>query len=159
MWETYEATVSDFAGLNDAILRMSIAAKNGKRRVAWRGQADSRWGLQSKLHRELLSLRAKVGEDSIAKKEKELLKGLREWGLHTRAPSGRLSVLYQLAMLQHFGTPTRLIDISFNANVAAFFATETHDELDGRIFAIDINDRMIGDSPIFRKWEDSLDTP
>lgn len=159
MWEAYEETVSDFAGLNDAILRMSKAAKKSGRRVAWRGQADSLWGLQSKLHRDLLSLGAKVDEDSIANKEKELLKGLREWGLHARAPSGRLSVLYQLAMLQHFGSPTRLIDISFNANIAAFFATETHDNLDGRIFAIDIKDRLIGDSPIFRKWEDALDTP
>ena len=73
-------------------------------------------------------------------------------------------MLNQLAILQHFGAPTRLIDITFNAWVALWFATEhlgqpENDEADGRIFCIDISQKSINENVEFRDWEDSLHRP
>lgn len=73
-----------------------------------------------------------------------------------------MPVFQQLAMLQHFQTATRLIDFSYNALVASFFAVaedKKEDRNDSRIFAIDITDRTINDINNLRSWEDSLDTP
>jgi FRG domain len=65
-------------------------------------------------------------------------------------------------MLQHFGSPTRLLDITFNSLVGAFFATEEHaehDKADARLFAIDVTDRLINENKNLRDWEDAIDTP
>ena len=54
--------------------------------------------------------------------EVDILKELHRWGLHNSESGGRLSILNQLAILQHYGAPTRLIDITFDAWVAVRFA-------------------------------------
>lgn len=53
-----------------------------------------------------------------------------------------------LAALQHFGTPTRLLDFTFNPLIALWFAVERDgdprdDAVDGRVFAIDFSERII----------------
>ena len=90
---------------------------------------------------------------------------MHQWGLHQHPTRGRLSYLNQLAILQHYGAPTRLIDITFNAWVGVFFAVEEgkengtpkHEDTDARLFAIDVKDRIINESEEMRSWEDSLD--
>jgi len=80
---------------------------------------------------------------------------------------GRLSILNQLAMLQHHGAPTRLIDITFNPFIGLWFATEQkhengevkYEDRDARLFAIDVTDRIINENDNKRSWEDSLDRP
>lgn len=47
----------------------------------------------------------------------------------------RTSYLHQLALLQHYGAPTRLIDVSFDINIATWFACEANGDADGRLFA------------------------
>lgn len=162
-WKSYESVATNYSDLHARIEELSQYATNAKRTIAWRGQTNAAWPLTSKLYRELSSktLRGKT-ETELAKLEKRILIELREWGLHGQKGTGRLSILSQLAILQHYGAPTRLIDISFNALVAAFFATEqadTEDDKDARIFAIDITDRVISENTHFREWEDTLDTP
>lgn len=161
-WQDYEIVVDNYDELHSSVANLSSFAQQAGRTIVWRGQADANWPLTSKLYRELSSknLRYKT-ENELAKIEKEILIKLREWGLHSQKGSGRLSVLAQLAMLQHYGAPTRLIDISFNALVATFFATEQgdHDENDARLFCIDIADRILNENSYLREWEDSLDTP
>jgi hypothetical protein len=162
-WQGYELVVRNYDELHDSIAALSSFAQTAKRNIAWRGQSNADWALTSKLYRELAvkALRYKT-ESELAKIEKSILIKLREWGLHSQKNTGRLSVLSQLAMLQHYGAPTRLIDISFNAMVAAFFATEqsgSDDDVDARLFAIDITDRIINESKYLREWEDTLDTP
>lgn len=161
-WQDYEVFVADYGELHTRIAELSSFARKAGRTIVWRGQADANWALTSKLYRELSSknLRYKT-ENELAKIEKDILIKLREWGLHSQKGSGRLSVMSQLAMLQHYGAPTRLIDISFNALVATFFATELgdHDDEDARLFGIDITDRIINENSHLREWEDSLDTP
>lgn len=161
-WQDYEVCIANYEELHTRIAELSTFARQAGRTIVWRGQADANWALTSKLYRELSSknLRYKT-ENELVKIEKKILITLREWGLHSQKGIGRLSVMSQLAMLQHYGAPTRLIDISFNALVATFFATEQgdHDESDARLFAIDITDRIINENSHLREWEDSLDTP
>lgn len=161
-WREYEVTVSNYEELHKSVSELSKFAQQAGRTIVWRGQADANWPLTSKLYRELSNKRIRYKtENEMAKIEKDILIRLREWGLHSQKGSGRLSVMAQLAMLQHYGTPTRLIDISFNALVAAFFATEQgdQDDNDARIFCIDITDRILNENGHLREWEDSLDTP
>jgi hypothetical protein len=53
----------------------------------------------------------------------DVLRSVHQWGLHNGA-SGRLSALAQLATLQHFGAPTRMIDVTLNAYIGLWFAVQ-----------------------------------
>ncbi|NEY92013.1 FRG domain-containing protein [Tabrizicola oligotrophica] len=161
-WSSYEVVVESYKDLHDSVLVLSEAASKARRTLVWRGQQNSNWALYSKLYRNYVVGASTITENAFSQSEKKILTDLRRWGLHSQRGIGRLSVLSQLAMLQHFGSPTRLIDITFNALVGAFFATEqngTQDSADARLFAIDVTGRLINENKFLRSWEDSLDTP
>jgi hypothetical protein len=68
--------------------------------------------------------------------------------------------------LQHFGAPTRLVDVSLNAYIGLWFAVEQQyrngiavPDVDGRLFAIDITARLINEDDHRREWEDSYARP
>ncbi|MBW6412295.1 FRG domain-containing protein [Schaalia sp. ORNL0103] len=42
-------------------------------------------------------------------------------------------------MLQHHGSPTRLIDVTSDWKIALYFACESDNDVDGRIFLIKTN--------------------
>lgn len=162
IWRHYEVVAKNFDELLGYIHQLSEAAEKSGRQLAWRGQEDYRWGFTSKLYRDFLESNPhRATEDSFAGLEQDILKELRRWGLHSQRLGGRLSILAQLAMLQHLGSPTRMLDITFNALVAAFFAAEKEEfeKVDGRICIVDITDRVINEISALREWEDSLDTP
>ena len=78
-----------------------------------------------------------------------------------------MSVLNQLAMLQHYGAPTRLVDVTFNPYIGLWFAVEekwengavTSENVDGRLFAVDVTDRLINEHDDYRAWEDNNERP
>lgn len=162
-WSNYEVTARNYEDLQRHISSISHMAVKKNRTIVWRGQVDANWPLTSRLYRTFINSNPyRITEKEFSKLEQRILVELRKWGLHSQRIGGRLSILSQLAMLQHYGTPTRLIDITFNALVAAFFATEyskNEESKNGRIFAIDITDRIINENKYLRDWEDSLDTP
>lgn len=75
--------------------------------------------------------------------EQQIINEARDWGLDWHSGGGRLTGLELLASLQHFGTPTRLLDFTFNPLIALWFAVERDDAVDGRVFAIDYSDRIV----------------
>jgi hypothetical protein len=63
---------------------------------------------------------------------------------------GRLSVMAQLALLQHYGAPTRLIDVTFNPWIGLWFAVEQkwkdglpQPDKDVRLIAIDVTRKIV----------------
>jgi FRG domain len=124
-WKPFEEEISSFKGLIDVITRIMTLTEEKKLRFAWRGQVDADWALHSSLYRRCYLTKGKpLNETAFFKEEERILADLHRWGLHYQRRSGRLSVLNQLAMLQHHGAPTRLIDVSFNAWIAVWFAVE-----------------------------------
>lgn len=167
-WKPFEVEIANFEGLLKIINQVMEKAVAKNIKFAWRGQIDARWSLHSSLYRRMNLTKGKIlTEAEIAKEEQSILAELHRWGLHSSSQTGRLSILNQLAMLQHYGAPTRLIDITFNAWVGAWFAVEekwgngkrVHEDKDARLFAFDVTDRLINENDIYRSWEDDFNRP
>lgn len=121
----------------------------------FRGQKDSRFAFTSTLYRRLLNAtgndsqgqntqkppllkqdspfitKSWIDEDTMVQAEIHLLNAAREIGI------GRgLTALETLTLLQHHGSPTRLIDVTSDWKIALYFACESDNDVDGRIFLI-----------------------
>ena len=172
-FEPWEATIDSFDAFNQML--QELHDRSLTRQFAWRGVVNATWPLHSSLYRRMLWTRdAAAGvhaveapdERDLAREEKQLLIRVHQWELH-HGPTGRLSILAQLATLQHFGAPTRLVDVSLNAYIGLWFAVEqkfrdgkeVYEECDGRLFAVDITARLINENKERRSWEDTLSTP
>lgn len=167
-WQPFEVEIASFDDLVTTINSVMKKATANNRRFAWRGLVNHTWALHSSLYRRLLLTNPGVPEEThLAEREDIILADLHRWGLHSPPHSGRLSVLNQLAMLQHYGAPTRLVDITFNAWVGAWFAVEekwqngakVFEDVDGRLFAVDVTERLINEHDDRRGWEDCLKRP
>jgi hypothetical protein len=140
-----EIVVNNFDELHSAV--RDLSDKNPAMQLLWRGQRDARWGMHSLLFRELMKVK-KVRpphvkhrtvetyptEDDMIRAEKIIIDRARqEWRLDGAHP------LEIFARLQHFGAPTRLIDVTRNPFIAAWFASASDQASEneaGRIFAL-----------------------
>ena len=96
----------------------TLIADNSQLEWIYRGQADSSWAIRSSLERSGIMTNYDEGEERMLYEfkrvssyyldEKEIPTTLIDW----------------LALLQHHGTPTRLIDFTKSPYIAAFFAFE-----------------------------------
>ncbi|TAJ46885.1 MAG: FRG domain-containing protein [Herbiconiux sp.] len=97
----------------------SIGGYSSDAKIAWRGQASTEYDLVSSLQRSP----GISSEEEMRKRELLLLKSARQWGLGF-GPSGWASDLQLLADLQHYGTATRLLDVTSNPMTALWFACQ-----------------------------------
>ncbi|RRS00180.1 FRG domain-containing protein [Glycomyces terrestris] len=124
-----------------------IALLKRGRTYAWRGQNDASWDLSSSLYRLVKSASPDVEEDHLRSRELEIIEEARRWGLGRDLGSSATD-LHLLAILQHHGVPTRLIDVTANPMTALWFAAEEHKQdehgespkTSGVLFAIDVTD-------------------
>jgi hypothetical protein len=143
----WEGVIEDFADLQAAVT--TILNHHPGTTFLWRGQQNAKWPLHSSLFRAVW--KAKGVQDpsqphrssepfptdhDMQKAETRILSAIREQWRFEDA-----SALSTFARLQHFGAPTRLLDVSRNPLIAAWFATEEHaeaevEEADARIFAL-----------------------
>jgi len=107
---------------------------------AFRGQTKESWGLSTTLERAMFTGEHSEKKDLNGEKEKIIL-----WEFKRRAHHYLPSVpsdtqhLEWLALLQHYGGVTRLLDYSYSFYVAAFFAVEKLDpNEDAAIWAINL---------------------
>lgn len=97
------------------------AQLGGIQRYIFRGQSDSTWPLRTSLARHFL--KNKVAPNEWRKRELKMYKIFRQHllklcpGLYDNWNS-----LDILSLMQHHGTPTRLIDFTYSPFVAAYFA-------------------------------------
>jgi hypothetical protein len=143
----YEVEITSFAKLNSSI--ELLIRNNPKLGLVWRGMRNADWGVYSSLFRKLVSDNGVrlpeqgrstprgeqpfPDENQMVAAEAEILRIAREeWRLDD------LSALEIFARVQHAGGPTRLIDVTQNPYVAAWFAVEEHPETedeDARLLA------------------------
>ncbi len=70
------------------------------------------------------------------------------------------SAIDTLALLQHYGIPTRLLDVTENALIALYFACEDEDiKNDGIIYIFKDNELSLEDSQIIEKLAESYQLP
>lgn len=106
--------------LMTAIARVGTHGTN--HRFAWRGHSDADFEWVSSLHRTLADEGTDVTEAALVEREEKILNEARRWGLGVEG--GQLvDDLQLLADLQHFGIPTRLVDVTSNPMTALWFAT------------------------------------
>lgn len=88
---------------------------------AFRGQADSSWPIESTLTRYLKNFN--VNKDSWTHQEERIIRIFKRKAHHylKHIPSDD-DVIQWLSIMQHHGTPTRIIDFTWSPFVAAFFA-------------------------------------
>ena len=129
----YEAVPITIGEVSEFIRGVDEAAESFDCDVYWRGQTDHRWGVTSSLSR--LSDTPTVSTDAdLRNAELQLIKEAKRWV--TSLIVTPTSELEWLALLQHMGVPTRLIDFTPNPLIATFFASESQDDVEGRLFAI-----------------------
>lgn len=128
----------------DLISHIALLAQG--RTYAWRGQSDAAYKLSSSLYRRLEKTGEPVTEKALRAEESKILDEARRWGLgRDLGPSA--TDLHLLALLQHHGVPTRLLDVTSNPMTALWFAAEQRANADGLtadpagvLFAIDVTD-------------------
>lgn len=99
-----------------------IQAWDGFRNWAFRGQGDAAWPLRSSLSRHIEV--AKVCPAAWPEQEERIRRIFeRKCHLHVVDPPTD-DELEWLALMQHHGAPTRLLDFTWSPYVAAFFALE-----------------------------------
>jgi len=90
---------------------------------AFRGQGDARWPLYSSISRYLLEHR--VDPAAWAEQEERILRIFRRKAhLYLAHVPAETDAFQWLALMQHHGAPTRLLDFTWSPFVAAFFALE-----------------------------------
>jgi FRG domain len=144
------------ADLLQAIGRISTYSSEA--RYVWRGQPDLAWGLNAGLVRRLRQqsrANGPVTESQLRGHEMQLLESARAAGY------GRsIGVVELLAILQHHGAATRLLDVSSDPMVAMWFAIEDQHLLDkdGALFAINISNAETISGTESRPWPKILDS-
>lgn len=105
---------------DDLMLALSrIGTLNRFRRFVWRGAADRRWRLAPSLIRELATKAggAVPSELDVRRRELVSIREARTWGLG-RELGDLATDLHMLALLQHHGVHTRLLDVTPNPMTA-----------------------------------------
>lgn len=95
--------------------------KNPLNKVFYRGQADSSWMVEATIERNNELCEAKVVQQEINSNGNELQKG---------------SLFQYIAHMQHYGCPTRFLDLTTNLDIALFFACvdPRYADKNGKIF-------------------------
>jgi hypothetical protein len=108
----------------DKLMDYYRTLRDEEKRWIFRGQADADWGLESPLER--LARRFSINFNELSKMERGLVRKFqREASLYINAKPKKKDLMQWLALMQHHGTPMRLLDWTYSFFVAVYFAFET----------------------------------
>jgi hypothetical protein len=109
--------------------------KTGKEWV-FRGQSHT-WPLSSSLERAASEFDLDRADALPDLEIKLILEFVRHYNLHAReVPPRQGDTLDRLALMRHYGAPTRLLDFTFSFQVAAYFALEDKPDGDPIVYAV-----------------------
>ncbi len=153
--------VDSWDDLNDAV--QTILGNHGDSDLVWRGVTDATYGLFSSLYRRKRAAGGgqSITENELLHEEARILQAARErWRLD------HMGALEIMAHIQHYGGPTRLIDVTVNPLIAAWFACEDQyrnesSNFDGRLFCfyvgewVELDSSWGGRSLPWAEWTDT----
>lgn len=132
-YERTESILYKTSELANYIAKIEELAEGQDCDVYWRGQSNHTWPITSSLVRRVQ--KDDLTDRDLSNKEKAILADAKNWITAETTPDLRTDLEW-LAYLQHYWVPTRLIDFTPDAFTAIFFASDSHDEIDGRLFAV-----------------------
>lgn len=127
----------------------------------WRGQANGAYALEPAIHTRIRAHAPVFDDTQVANYTAILLRAAREAKLNEHE-GVNLPDMALLALLQHHGAATPLLDVSLDPLVGLYMATVSpnlaDDETDGALFAIRRPNRQLADfdSRAFREVYDSI---
>jgi len=120
-----------------AELQCVVEQLRRKTRFIYRGQSNATWPLASSFERKANQCEV-PGPERLGREELMIQEFRRFEHLHIgRGPARDDSDFEWLSWMQHYGCPTRLLDVTASAHVAAFFAV-TGATTDCAVWAIDV---------------------
>lgn len=144
------SSVSEFVAIVSEL--DSVLIRNGTNRnehLLFRGHSDTKYELGPRIGRN----RKDPVDISIFDEERNLIEMAK-----FRLPDvfdNNLMPIELLALLQHYGIPTRLLDVTENALVALYFACCSNSDKDGEVFAFKCNEQHVANYPIANAIADS----
>ncbi|MHB9286938.1 FRG domain-containing protein [Halobacteriales archaeon Cl-PHB] len=128
--EQNEFVADDWATLQRLLFRDSWNAELGRHRspYVFRGMTDTDHDLRTSLQRF-------VGDSDRWDLEVHLLRNFRQYA--RQEIDQPESPFHLMALAQHHGLPTRLLDWTYSPSVAAYFATSGSPDTDGVVWAVD----------------------
>jgi hypothetical protein len=149
-WASYEKRIADVAEFDECVRLISRFGEEYGRiyendpdqrlRFFWRGQENLVYSLHSSLAR-ALDQRGQLTEAALVNAEREIINEARRWLSSGSVPTA--PALDVLALLQHHGAPTRLLDFTRDPYMALFFAVEKNDANPGRVIAIGVPESTV----------------
>ena len=125
--------------LEELLVAYRICSMNPK--YGYRGQSDYDWPLETPIerNRDKILLR-ETGLEQF--EQRVLMEAKRRAHLYLEHRPDEFDTMGWLALLRHFGVPTRLLDISWSIFIATYFAVEKNKDKDGCVWAF--NQAQIG---------------
>jgi hypothetical protein len=141
-WEQLPASLTWRPDSSEALLQDMIwlTAYDSETRFVWRGQGNYNWSLVPSLYRRLYQhggIKGDLHHKTLLLHERNLLAAAEDRSLGD-ARWGELGIM---AILQHHGASTRLLDVTLDPMIALWFAVEgpSEAERDGLVAAFDIS--------------------
>ena len=106
-------------------------------RWIFRGQGNADWPLSTTYERiRNKTCLAKLKEYEWRVNELDTIEKFKRSAIRFYSTAETLNLIDWLALMQHYGAPTRLLDFTYSAFVALFFATFTAQDVDFAVWAI-----------------------